>query len=280
MNAQILILLVMVTGSLVVVWLANRNEEKGLGGITMFILYQIVITALRNFSTFTNVNFDEQHKMMIAVIAATCVIVLILTIVAGNAELRLHVNKIGIDSGYTGKSYLPIKLNPAGASPIMYGLTVLTMPQFIIHALSLLFPNISTGVDRFLSYWTLSSFVGFLIYLVLLFVLTIFFGLFTVSPKETSEQMKNSGDYFDFVPPGAPTKKYLRKRVVILSMISGVFLVIFTGLPLYFVEIDWNLSFLFMLPGTVMMFVSLLLVIREEIADIRIGTKYSSIFFK
>ena len=276
--AQIMILAVMVTGSLVVVWLANRNQEKGFGGMTMFILYQIIISSMRNFTNLSGYILAPQYRRTVILIAVTCVIIVIVTVLAANVELRLHVNKIAIDSGYIHKSYLPIKVNPGGAAPVMYALTLIMIPQYIVHALSLLFPAGTTGITHFFSHLLLSDPIGFNIYLVLLFVLTIFFGLFTVNPKDISDQMKDSGDYFDGIAPGGPTKRHIRIRVVVLSIISGVILVVLTGFPLYFLEVDQTLSYLYIFPATVMMYVSLLMVIKEEISDLIISTKYTPLF--
>jgi preprotein translocase subunit SecY len=277
LSLQTLGVIILVLGSLAVVWLANQNKDKGLGGMTMFILYQIIASSISNFSSLSGAAKSSQFGQIITVISIACIVVLIVSIVTWIGELRLHVNKISIDSGYTGMSYVPIKLNPVGASPIMYGMTLLILPSYIAHAFSMIQPSAAAGSssNNFFSVWSLTNPVGISVYLVLLFVLSIFFGLFTITPKGVSEQMKNSGEYFDRIPPGEPTRRYIRKRVAALSAINGVFLVVFTGLPLFYMEIDQNLSFLFMLPGTILILVNLILSIWEEFADLMIGTKYS-----
>jgi preprotein translocase subunit SecY len=133
-------------------------------------------------------------------------------------------------------------------------------------------------MNRFVSTWGLSSTAGFTFYLVLLFCLTIFFGLFSVSPKDIAERMQKGGEYFDHVPPGSPTRQHVRRRVVRLSAASGLFLVVFTGLPLYFMGSYPHLQYLLLAPGTVMIVVGLLWLLQEEVADTRIGTKYSFAF--
>ena len=65
---------------------------------------------------------------------------------------------------------------------------------------------------------------------------------------------------------------------MLLSALSGVFLVILTGLPLYFIGSDPNLQYLLMAPGTLLIVVGLLWLLQEEIADTRIGTKYDFTF--
>ncbi|MFC4241968.1 accessory Sec system protein translocase subunit SecY2 [Gryllotalpicola reticulitermitis] len=271
-NAQVLVVVILTAGAIVVAWLANQNQELGLGGITMFILYQIIITAMRNFETLSIAKSEYAHVLWPVIVACVCVV--LVGIFAGNAELRLHVNKVSIDSGFTGVSYLPIKLNPAGASPLMYAVTLLALPQYVAHAAGAVIPSAAAGAERFLSAWGLSTPAGFTVYLVLLFGLTIFFGLFTIDPKETARRMKDSGEYFDHVAPGDATRRYLRGRVVLLSALSGAFMVIFTGLPLYFIGSYPNLQFVLQAPQTLMILLGLLWMLQEEIADTLIGKRY------
>jgi preprotein translocase subunit SecY len=274
LNTQIVIVLFLTLGAVVVAWLAKRNEELGLGGITMFIVYQIIITAGRNRGVLSVATSNANYLHVLLLVILACVCVVILGVFAGNAELRLHVNKVSIDSGYTGMSYLPIKLNPAGASPIMYGLALLALPQYVVHAVGAVVPATSGGVNRFLSAWGLTNPVGFAVYLLLLLSLSIFFGLFTVGPRDVAERMQKGGEYFDHVPPGSATRQYIRRRVVVLSALSGVFLVLFTGLPLYFIRSYSDLQYLLTAPGTLMILLALLWMLYEEIADTVLGTKY------
>jgi preprotein translocase subunit SecY len=273
-DAQIVIVAFLTAGAILVAWLAKKNEDLGLGGITMFILYQIIITARQNLEVLSAATGGPHYGRVRWLVILACVCVLIVGVLAGNAELRLHVNKVAIDSGYTGMSYLPVKLNPAGASPIMYALALLALPQYVARAVSAVLPATSAGVNRFLSAWGLTSPVGFTVYLLLLFGLTIFFGLFTVGPKDVAERMQKGGEYFDHLPPGRATRRYVRRRVVLLAALSGVFLVLFTGLPLYFIGSYPDLQYVLMAPGTVMIVLGLLWMLQEEIADTMIGTKY------
>jgi preprotein translocase subunit SecY len=277
-NAQIVIVVSLTVGAVLVAWLAKKNQDLGLGGITMFILYQITITAVRNLEVLSTAITNAQYARILWLVLVACVCVVLLGVFAGNAEMRLHVNKVSIDSGFTGVSYLPIKLNPAGASPIMYAITLLVIPQYVVHAIAALIPGASGGANRFLSVWGFSTPLGFTIYLLLLFGMTIFFGLFTVSPKDIAKRMQDGGEYFDHVPPGQATRRFLRRRVVGLSALSGVFLVVFTGLPLYFVGSYPNLQYLLTAPATLMIVLGLLWLLQEEVADTMLGTKYQFTF--
>lgn len=273
-NAQVVVVIFFAGGAVLVAWLAKLNEDRGLGGITMFILYQIIITGMRNIESLSTMAGRPEYVRVLWLVIAACVCVVLVGVFAGNAEMRLHVNKVSIDNGFMGVSYLPIKLNPAGASPIMYALTLLAIPQYVARAIGAVIPGASAGSDEFLSAWGLSTPAGFTVYLMLLFGLTIFFGLFTIDPKATAKRMKDGGEYFDHVAPGSATRRYIRGRVIVLSALSGAFLVIFTGLPLYFIGSYPELQYLLTAPGTLMILLALLWMLQEEIADTTIGTKY------
>jgi preprotein translocase subunit SecY len=274
-NAKIVIVIVLVAGACLVAWLANQNQDKGLGGVTMFILYQICITAVRNFEALSPRAAHAEAPRVFWIVAAAIVIAVLIGFLLGNSELRVHVNKISIDNGFTGVSYMPLKLNPAGASPIMYALTLLALPTYVAHAIAALAPGTQAGTDRFLNGWGLTTHYGFIAYLILLFALTIFFGLFTVNPKDTAKRMLDGGEYFDGVNPGAATRRFISGRVTGLSIASGILLVILAGGPLFFLRDHQNLQYFLMLPGTFIMVLALLWLLYEEIADTRIGTKYS-----
>jgi preprotein translocase subunit SecY len=98
--------------------------------------------------------------------------------------------------------------------------------------------------------------------------------LFTVGPKDVAERMQKGGEYFDHVPPGRATRQYVRQRVVVLSALSGVFLVIFTGLPLYFIGSYPSLQYLLTAPQNLMILLGLLWLLYEEVADTTLGTRY------
>jgi preprotein translocase subunit SecY len=272
--AQVVVVLYLTCGAVLVAWLAQRNENRGLGGMTMFILYQIVITGVQNRAVFSVVVANPAYSHIAWLVFVACACVVVAGVLVGNREVRLHVNKVSIDSGYIGMSYLPIKFNPAGASPIMYALTLLVLPQYVARAVGVVFPSTGAGVERFVSIWGLTSPLGLSVYLVLLLVLSVFFGLFTVNPKDIAERMHKAGEYLDSIPPGSTTRQYLHKRVAMLSAISGIFLIVFTGIPMLFIGSYPELQYLLTTPGILVMLVALLWLLQEEIADTIIGTKY------
>ena len=272
---RLMSIIMLTGGALIVSWLANLNQDKGLGGVTMFILYQVIINSMSTISDLHRMTDTSGISRIAPTVITLCIITAIIVILFGNAEIRLHVNKTNIDNGFSGVSYLPIKLNPAGASPIMYALTLMALPQFIVHAVSIVLPQTTSFFETFTSLWTLSTTVGFVSYLILLFILTIVFGILTVSPGDISKNMAKAGEYFDSVRPGRQTRKYILKHVLGVSLLSAVVLVILTGLPLRYVSSYPQLQSILLSPGTILIALGLLWLVQEEIADIQTEKSYT-----
>lgn len=276
--AQILIVTLLIGGAMLVAWLAHRNEELGLGGISMFVLYQVIITMIGTIELLPGAMAEPESARIVWIVLAACVGVAVIGAIAGNSEIRLHVNKVAIDSGYSGVSYLPIKLNPAGPSPVMYSFALFAIPQYVVHAAVAVLPGAEAAERAFAPAWTLAHPIGFTAYLVLLFGLTIFFGLFSADARDIARRMRDAGEYFDHVPPGRATRRHLRARVIALSAASGLFLIVFTGVPLLFMGARTDLLPLLTAPASVMILLGLMRALHEEVADTMIGTRYEFSF--
>ena len=91
--------------------------------------------------------------------------------------------------------------------------------------------------------------LGVVTYLILLFVLTVFFSYIFVNPGDITEQFLKSGDSLLNIHAGKDTKRYLRRKVVEISLVSAVVMCLCLGVPL-FLLIQGVLP---MLPSSMMM---------------------------
>lgn len=67
----------------------------------------------------------------------------------------------------------------------------------------------------------MSTLFGMCVYVVMMFVFTILLSLLFVNPKDLSDNLLQVGDCIENVPAGKPTRRYIRKWVLLLSCISG-----------------------------------------------------------
>ena len=86
-------------------------------------------------------------------------------------------------------------------------------------------------VSKYLSYTTP---IGFVIYVVLIFLFAYFYTFIQVKPEEFSKNLQENGGYIPGVRPGDETKKYLSKILSRLTVLGAIFLVIIAGIPILF----------------------------------------------
>ena len=233
----------MVTGAFVILWLATRIGKYGVGGQTMLIYVNILDSVVQ---TVKSVDPEE-----LKLIGALSVLALLLTIIFENTEYRIPMQRISIHSIFSDTNYIPIKLNPIGMMPVMFSSAFFQLPVYLCMALAKIYPDnqdfawISENMDT-------SHTLGVLVYVVVLYIITIVFSFVFISPKNLAESLQKSGDSITGLKAGRKTRKYISHRLAVIAVFSATFLSFFIGLPLY-------LHILGLVPATVMSLPSILI---------------------
>ncbi|MCM1231916.1 MAG: preprotein translocase subunit SecY [Ruminococcus flavefaciens] len=202
----------MVTGAVVIMWMADGNGKYGLGGRMAFMIVNILERIARPIAT----NSLGSLKVPLAAGAVMMVIALLME----NIEKRIPVQRISIHNIYADKNYMAIKLNPVGLMPLMFTTAVFMLPKLTVTLLVRLFPY-HQGVLWWQENLTLMKPLGIFIYLVCEYLLTIGLAMLMISPKDISENFLKSGDSIVNLHAGRPTRRYLRRVMWGLSLLSA-----------------------------------------------------------
>jgi len=234
----------MVTGVVVIIWLSSRNKQYGIGGQTALILVNIID------GIHTTLTGHSLEELIIPVSVAFMGMMIML--IMENTEKRIPLQRISIHNIYADKNYLAIKMNPIGVMPAMFSTAFFMLPQLIIAVLLWIFPN---NID--LIWWQenmiLSEPLGMIVYIVILYCLTIGFSIVFVNPKDVTEQYLKSGDSFENIHAGRDTRRYLAGTIGRISVLSATVMSICLGVPLY-LQYRGNIdTSLVMLPSSIMM---------------------------
>ena len=223
-------------GTALIMWLAEKINENGIGNGISIILFANIV------SSGYNIVLRLYAKVVsgwVGVIFAILSLVLALAMVTfivfiTNSERRLSVQYAKRVVGrkmYGGQSSnLPIKLNMSGVMPIIFAQSIVSLPATI----ALLFPTPAQGSfwAKFLNLFTPTSWVYCLLY----FVLIIAFGYFYISisfnPVEVANNLKKNGGFIPGIRPGKPTSDYISKILSRITLIGSVFLDIVAVLPI------------------------------------------------
>lgn len=255
----ILSVLLLETGALLTMWLANRNTDWGIGGHSLLIAANI-LDRLRNilFSDQYRIEDDFIRILIIVYIAAITFVVFLLE----DAELHIHVNRIMINN-FLADDYIAIKGNPGGSMSMVYGMALYSLLGMLTEYLEKIFPCGIAGLyvsDMF----DMTSFIGTVAFVVIMWLVTALLPLITIKPSELADGMKKSNEYTENIEPGKKTYFFLRDRILLMSICSATILCILVIIPFVIWTSALGLGDIQTLPITWSIYVGILLRIVEE----------------
>lgn len=277
--ARAITIFLLIAGSFVLTWLGTVNSRKGLGGMTVIILVNMILSFIENIRKYIENGFTNEIGQNLAFFTLCWFVLVVITVIFYRAEYRIPIKRVGVNNSYNKGSYLPIRITPAGAMPFMYGMTMMLLPPYVISALLILFPDNPTllflatniGVSRV---------PGVLLYIVLLYILAIGFSYYNYDAFDIAKNMRNNGDYIEKIRPGEKTRKYIQRKINILAQFGAVFVILIGGLPLLVIVLQngttENVS-LALLISNVFIISSLLLGVIEQVNMLQNWKKYKNL---
>lgn len=241
---QIIALMATFTGgSYIALFFGDMITKRGVGnGITVIILCGILANLFGNF----NAVYHSIESMipaipngkMIAIILAVLVyivfyiLVLLVVIFINNSIRKIPIQQTGqgLTSDVKALPYLPIKLDSAGVIPVIFASSVMTIPSTIAQ-----FMGEGSGKTIIDSYFSLSSWLGIVLYFFLIILFTFFYSYIQLNPIQMQENFEKSGKFIPGVKSGDDTGKHITKVLNRINWVGGPFLAIIATLP-YFIS--------------------------------------------
>ncbi len=222
-------------GAALIMWLAEKINEKGIGNGISIILFANILASMSagaielGFYAISGAWQLVASEVLLFVSLALIAFVVYVT----NSERRLPVQyakKVVGRKMYGGQSTtLPIKLNMSGVMPIIFAQSIVTIPATIEMLVN---PKEGGFWDTFFGLFATTSWL----YVILFFVLIILFGYFYIlisfNPVEVANNLKKNGGFIPGIRPGKPTSDYITKVLNRITLIGSLFLGIVAVLPL------------------------------------------------
>lgn len=230
---RLVTIVILVAGAAILSWLGAMNGQKGLGGMMIIIVVNMIISFQQNLYAYfvQNELTSDQLLSRALIFLVIYALLLLVTVVLYRAEYRLPIKRIGINTSYNKGSYLPIRVTPAGAMPFMYGMTLMMLPPYLISIWLHFAPN----NDRLIYLATnmgMSKLPGVLTYMVLLYILSIGFAYYNYDTYDIAKQMRGNGDYFEGIRPGLATQKFLQRRLNFLAHFGAMTVILIGAGPM------------------------------------------------
>ncbi len=256
-------------GASIIMWLAEKINEKGKGNGISIILFANIVASLPSIIgvAFERVKTSTTLGILIPVITIVVLVLMIVFIVyVTNAERRLPVQYAKRQVGrklYGGQStYLPMKLNMSGVMPIIFASSIAAIPTTI----ALIFPPKAGSIwDKVVGFFSSTSPVYMILYFLLIIGFSYFYLAISFNPIEIANNLKNNGGFIPGIRPGKPTTDYISKILSRVTLIGAVFLGIVAVLPLLIGIISPELSGLAFGGSSLLILVSVVLETTKEI---------------
>ena len=233
--------LIMTAGTAFLLWLGDRITQKGIGnGISLIIMAGIISTVPRMFIDAYTSLVSGASNTFIGVLSYGLFVIAYIAIIVGVIFMEMSERRIPIQysnqttSAYGARqTYIPFKLNSAGVMPVILASAVTS----IISLIASLVKNDSFTlfVEKYLSFTTP---VGFVIYMLLIFVFGYFYTLIQANPEELSKNLSRNGGYIPGIRPGNETTVYVKNVLKRLALVATTFLAVLAGMPIIFANIS------------------------------------------
>lgn len=246
--AAVTIVLSFTAGSLLVVWLGERIDAKGVGNGISLILFVGIVSGAPSaiYGVITESLWYAELYMMIGqtfmavlyyalipIIAIVFIALIAFIILMNQAERKIPVQyakKVVGRKMYGGQSsFIPIKVNMSGVLPVIFASTFLSIPSTIGS-----FANLDPT-----SFW--GQFVAAFgyntpLYAVLYFLLIIGFNYFYIAiqynPIEMANNLRKNNGAIPGIRPGKPTSDFIVRIINKISLVGALMLAAIAIMPI------------------------------------------------
>ncbi len=242
-------IIVLIAGTMFVMWLGERITDRGIGnGISLIITVGIVARLPFAFLAEAASRFNETTGGVLMLIVELIILMLVfaaaIALVQGTRKIPVqYAKRIVGNKQYGGvRQYIPLKINAAGVMPIIFAQALMFIP--------LLFSGFDAtqGIAA-----TLSNHMGFwynFIYATMVIIFTYFYTAVTVNPTMMAEEMKKNGGFIPGVKPGKKTAEYLDNIMSRITLPGSIFLALIAILPAFAMIFGIDQQFAYFYGGT------------------------------
>ena len=228
--------LVIVAGSMFLVWLGELIDEQKIGNGTSILIMAGIVSglpiALRN--AIVSYQPSDITTYLSFVVLALVVIGGIVMMNEGERKVPVsYARRVRGNKLYGGvSSYLPLRVGQAGVIPIIFAISLLLFPQFIGQIIAAFSYDLGQKVMTFTSVLTNNQLIYGLLYFILVFIFTYFYIGITFDPQEISKNLQRSGGFIPGIRPGVPTAIYLKSVVQRVTLFGATALGLIAVLPI------------------------------------------------
>ena len=224
---------ILVAGTMFVMWLGEKITDKGLGnGISLIIMIGIIARLPFALSSEFIARMEQKGGGLVLFIVEIAVLVLVvllcILLVQGTRKIPVQYAKRVVGNKQYGgvRQYIPLKVNAAGVMPIIFAQAIMFLPLTLAGFAS------SESLQGLAATFTDNN--GFwynFVYAILIVVFTYFYTAITVNPNQMAEDMKKNNGFIPGVKPGKKTADFIDGVMSKITFPGSLFLAFVAVMP-------------------------------------------------
>ncbi len=229
-------MLVVTTGCIFIMWLGELITEKGIGNGISLIIFAGIVSGIP--TTLFSMFYAGEGKLgafylFLIVSFATLVGVVLFT----DAHRLIPITYANQGAGRGVQGNIPIRLNQAGMIPIIFAISLVTLPMIVAQLLQNAprFAGVAGFITRYLD-TNNPSILYMVIYFLLVLGFTYFYVSVTFKPDDIAESIQKRGGFIPGVRPGKQTAEVLARTSNRMNLWGGLFLGVVAVMPLIFTK--------------------------------------------
>ncbi len=225
-------IIILTAGTLFVMWLGEKIQDKGLGNGTSII---IMIGILGRLPQAVIQEFQQKEVrgggglliFLIEIAVLVAIIMGLIILIQGVRKIPINYAKQIIGNRQFGgaRQFLPVKVNSAGVMPIIFAQAIMFLPTLFS------FTQMETAQGIVKIFSNNSNPWYMVIYGVMVIAFTFLYTALIFNPKQMGEDLKRNNGFIPGVKPGQPTADFIGAIMDKITLPGAVFLAIVGILP-------------------------------------------------
>ena len=234
-------------GAALVMWLAEKINEHGIGNGISIILFANIIAGTFSIaqalwtSVFTTGGFSgfSGWGLLIAILEIACLVGMIMLIVwMSDAERRIPIQYakrvVGRKMFGGQNTNLPLKVNMAGVMPIIFANSIVAIPATIAS-----FMGSENWFTKFVNNWfNYNTWPYLIVFLGLLIAFAFFYVSISFNPVEVAMNIRDNGGAIPGIRSGRPTVEYIKKILNRITLVGALIIAFIACFPMIVNIID------------------------------------------
>ena len=188
--------IIMTAGTAFLLWLSDQITQKGIGNGTSMIIVAGIVSSfpgmissmVSEYITADTANIESYLIFALVMFIFILVIFFVTIMQAAFRKVPIQYSNRPAGSNFRGKneSNIPLKINSAGVIPVIFAVTLLSIPTTILNFLpDLEASTVGVWLNEMFSY---QRPLGYAVYVMLIFVFAFFYSFVQINPEKIASQ--------------------------------------------------------------------------------------------